>query len=78
MSSCGIELTCAGTSSLATGSRVAVAFPPDAVTVSVVDTRPTDMTTSIAGVSLVSVTVREIVSNPRIENVSSKLPAISP
>ena len=51
MSSCGIELTCAGTSSLATGSRVAVAFPPDAVTVSVVDTRPTDMTTSMAGVS---------------------------
>jgi len=70
-SSCGIDVTWAGTSSSATGRRVAVAFPADAVTVSVVETRPTDNRTSTGGVSGPSVTLRTTGSKPRITKDSS-------
>ena len=50
---------------------MAVALPAEAVTVNVVETRPTASTTSTGGVSGASVTLRTAVSNPRITTDSS-------
>ena len=71
MSSCETTLTCAGTSMLLTGRRVAVALPTAAVTVTDDDTRPTASEKSTDGMSARRATLRTAVSNPGMAAATS-------